>query len=76
MLVGGEESGLLTAQYVNRTGQWASLGAREDVGARNLKMAYGELGPRAAAGDRSPAREISGFRWSSAGFEDLESFTG
>jgi hypothetical protein len=31
--------------------------------------------PRAGAGDRSPARVISGFRWSSAGFEDLESFT-
>jgi hypothetical protein len=30
MLVGGEEFGLLMAQ----------LGAREDVGARNLKMAY------------------------------------
>jgi hypothetical protein len=36
----------------------------------------GELGPRAGAGDRSPARVISGFRWSSAGSEDLESFTG
>jgi hypothetical protein len=36
----------------------------------------GELGPRAGVGDRSPARVISGFRWSSAGSEDLESFTG
>jgi hypothetical protein len=36
----------------------------------------GELGPHAGAGDRSPARVILGFRWSSAGSEGLESFTG
>jgi hypothetical protein len=36
----------------------------------------GELGPRAGAGDRSSARVILGFRWSSAGSEDLESFMG
>jgi hypothetical protein len=40
MLVGGEESGLLTTRMFNQMGQRASLGAREDVGARNLKMAY------------------------------------
>jgi hypothetical protein len=40
------------------------------------KWLTGELGPRAAVGDRSPARAISGFRWSSARFEDFESFTG
>jgi hypothetical protein len=40
MLVGSEESGLHMARYFNQTGQRASLGAREDVGARNLKMAY------------------------------------
>jgi hypothetical protein len=36
----------------------------------------GLLGLHAAAGDRSPARMISGLRWSSTGSEDLESFTG
>jgi hypothetical protein len=36
----------------------------------------GELSPRAGAGDRSLVRVISGFRWSSAGSEGLESFTG
>jgi hypothetical protein len=36
----------------------------------------GELGPRMQAGDRSPTRVISGFRWSSARSEGLESFTG
>jgi hypothetical protein len=36
----------------------------------------GELGPRVQAGDRSPARVILGFWWSSAGSEGLESFTG
>jgi hypothetical protein len=40
MLVGGEEFGVLTAQQVNQTGHRALMGAREDVGARNLKMAY------------------------------------
>jgi hypothetical protein len=40
------------------------------------KWLTGMLGPRAAAGDRGPARAISGLRWSSAGSEDLESFTG
>jgi hypothetical protein len=61
-LVGGEESGLSRAKLTNQTGQRASLGAREDMGARNLTMLTGELGPRAGAGDRSPARVISGFR--------------
>jgi hypothetical protein len=36
----------------------------------------GELGPRAGAGDRSSARVIFAFRWSSAGSGGLESFTG
>jgi hypothetical protein len=36
----------------------------------------GELRPCAGAGDRSPARVILGFRWSSTGSEGLESFTG
>jgi hypothetical protein len=36
----------------------------------------GELGPRVQASDRSPAMVILGFRWSSAGSEGLESFTG
>jgi hypothetical protein len=40
------------------------------------KWLTGMLGPRAEAGDRSPARAISGLRWSSAGSEDLESFMG
>jgi hypothetical protein len=61
-LVGGEESGLSRAKLINQTGQRASLGAREDVGARNLTMAYQRARPRAGAGDRSPARVISGFR--------------
>jgi hypothetical protein len=55
MLVGGEESGLLTAQQVNRTGQRVSLGARDDVGARNLKMAY-----RRAQSTRGGGRPKSG----------------
>jgi hypothetical protein len=36
----------------------------------------GELGPLMQAGDRSPARVIFAFRWSSVGSEGLESFTG
>jgi hypothetical protein len=55
VLVGGEEFGLVTAQQFNQTGQRASLGAREDVGARNLKMAY-----RRARSTRSDGRPKSG----------------
>jgi hypothetical protein len=40
------------------------------------KWLTGMLGPRAAAGDRSPVRAISGLRWSFVGSEALESFTG
>ena len=39
-LVGGEEFGLSRAKLINQTGQGAALGAREDMGARNLTMAY------------------------------------
>jgi hypothetical protein len=39
-LVGGEESGLSRAKLTNQTGHRASLGAREDMGARNLTTAY------------------------------------
>jgi hypothetical protein len=53
---------LLTAQQVNRTDQRASLGARDDVGARNLKMAYWRAQSTRGGGDQSPARAISGFR--------------
>jgi hypothetical protein len=35
MLVGGEESGLVTARQSNWMGQRGSRGAREDMGARN-----------------------------------------
>jgi hypothetical protein len=36
----------------------------------------GVSSPRVQAGNRSPVRSISSFRWSSAGSEGLESFTG
>jgi hypothetical protein len=39
-LVSGEVSGLSRAKLTNQTGQRASLGAREDMVARNLTMAY------------------------------------
>jgi hypothetical protein len=51
-LVGGEESGLSRAKLINQTGQRASLGAREDMGARNLTMAYRRA--RSARGGRRP----------------------
>jgi hypothetical protein len=39
-LIGDEESGLSRAKLINQTGRRASLGAREDMVARNLTMAY------------------------------------
>jgi hypothetical protein len=39
-LVGGKGSGLTRAVQLNRMGQRASPEVREDIGARNLKMAH------------------------------------
>jgi hypothetical protein len=54
-MVGGEESGLSRAKLINQTSQRASLGAREDMGASNLTMAY-----RRAQSTRGGGRPKSG----------------
>jgi hypothetical protein len=60
MLVGGEESGLTRAIQFNQMGQGASLGIKEGVCARNLRMTHRIARSTRAGGRPKPGEDELG----------------